>query len=44
MNPMGILMKDVLYVLVTIAFFALMIWYVRGCEHLGAESEEEPRQ
>ena len=25
-------MKDAVYVLITIAFFALMLAYVRGCE------------
>ena len=36
-------MIDVLYILVTVAFFALMLAYVRGCERLGqdASGEEE---
>ncbi len=39
-------MKDVAYVLGTIAFFAWMLVYVRGCEALGRErapDEEKPR-
>jgi len=38
-------MLDVVYILVTVAFFALMLAYVRGCELLGREStgeEERP--
>jgi hypothetical protein len=30
-------MYDVLYVAGTIAFFALMLAYVRGCERLGKD-------
>jgi hypothetical protein len=39
-------MLDILYVAGTIAFFALMVVYVRACERLGAERqsrEETPR-
>jgi hypothetical protein len=32
-------MLDLLYVLGTIGFFALMIAYVRGCEALGREPD-----
>ena len=38
-------MLDVVYILVTLAFFGLMLAYVRGCEHLGKEGtgeEERP--
>jgi len=36
-------MLDALYILLTLAFFGLMLAYVRGCEHLGhdATGEEE---
>jgi hypothetical protein len=36
-------MWDLLYVALTIVFFALMLAYVRGCERLGhdATGEEE---
>ena len=38
-------MYDALYVVGTIAFFALMLAYVRGCERLGAEhSAKEDRK
>ena len=37
-------MIDVLYVVLTVAFFALMIAYVRGCERLGEEPGEESRK
>jgi hypothetical protein len=38
-------MRDLLYVSMTVAFFALMLAYVRGCELLGREniSEEDTR-
>jgi hypothetical protein len=28
---------DIVYVAITVAFFALMLAYVRGCERLGRE-------
>ena len=28
-------MLDLVYMLITVAFFALMLWYVRGCAQLG---------
>ena len=34
-------MRDLLYVGVTVAFFALMLAYVRGCERLGRENTGE---
>jgi hypothetical protein len=34
-------MIDALYVLVTVAFFATMILYVRVCERLGSGEEDE---
>ncbi len=38
-------MLDILYILITLAFFGLMLAYVRGCEHLGRDGtgEEERR-
>lgn len=37
-------MLDAVYIAVTIAFFALMLAYVAGCERLGRDgSGEEPR-
>jgi len=32
-------MLDVLYVIGTVAFFALMLAYVRACEGLGRDAE-----
>jgi hypothetical protein len=42
-------MLDILYILGTVAFFALMLAYVAGCERLGWASDgdviaKEPRQ
>ncbi len=34
-------MLDVVYIAVTVAFFALMLAYVRGCEHLGKDGAGE---
>jgi hypothetical protein len=36
-------MLDVIYVLTTIVFFALMLAYVRGCERLGKDASGEER-
>jgi hypothetical protein len=36
-------MNDLLYVLGTIAFFALMIAYVRGCDRLGQLASADSR-
>ncbi len=38
-------MLDLVYILVTLAFFGLMLLYVRGCERLGKDGtgeEERP--
>ena len=38
-------MLDLVYILITLAFFGLMLAYVRACEHLGKEGtgeEERP--
>ncbi len=38
-------MLDVAYILITLAFFGLMLAYVRGCERLGKDGtgeEERP--
>lgn len=37
-------MFDVVYLLTTIAFFALMIAYVAACARLGRAAEAEPDQ
>ena len=34
-------MADALYVVGTLAFFALMLAYVRGCERLGDRKDNE---
>jgi len=34
-------MLDVVYILLTLAFFGLMVAYVRACEHLGREGTGE---
>ena len=34
-------MLDLLYVAITIAFFAIMLAYVRGCKVLGREPARE---
>jgi len=34
-------MLDFIYILVTLAFFGLMIAYVAGCEHLGRDGTGE---
>lgn len=34
-------MWDVVYVLITLLFFAAMLWYVAGCQRLGGSSESE---
>ena len=33
-------MLDVIYILATIAFFALMLLYVRACERLGRDASD----
>jgi hypothetical protein len=32
-------MIDVLYLILTVGFFALMLAYIRGCEALGRDSD-----
>ena len=32
---------DVVYIALTLAFFGLMLLYVRGCEHLGKDAAGE---
>jgi hypothetical protein len=34
-------MTDILYVLATVAFFALMLGYVRACEALGDKDSDD---
>lgn len=34
-------MLDFVYIIVTLAFFGLMIAYVRGCERLGKDGTSE---
>jgi hypothetical protein len=36
-------MLDIGYIALTIAFFALLLAYVRGCEKLGRRQEGEER-
>jgi len=36
-------MLDIAYVALTVAFFALMLAYVRGCQALGARQDAEDR-
>jgi hypothetical protein len=45
--PSERIMADVLYVLGTVAFFGLMLLYVRGCDALGrgaVDADEERNQ
>lgn len=37
-------MLDLLYVVLTIAFFALMLWYVNGCASLGHSTMERDEE
>jgi hypothetical protein len=37
-------MMDIVYIVVTVLFFALMIAYVRGCELLGRDAEGEEKR
>ena len=34
-------MWDVAYLLITLLFFAAMLWYVQGCEALGGKSDAD---
>jgi hypothetical protein len=36
-------MLDIAYIALTVVFFALMIAYVRACEHLGERQDSEER-
>jgi hypothetical protein len=36
-------MLDIAYIALTVAFFALLLAYVRGCEKLGRRQEGEER-
>jgi len=36
-------MLDLIYIVITIGFFALMLRYVRACEALGRREEKEQR-
>jgi hypothetical protein len=36
-------MLDMIYIVVTVAFFGLMLAYIRGCERLGRDSTGEDR-
>jgi hypothetical protein len=36
-------MRDVAYIALTVAFFALMLAYVRACDRLGRRQEGEER-
>jgi hypothetical protein len=36
-------MLDIAYIALTLVFFALMLWYVRGCDALGRRQEGEDR-
>lgn len=35
-------MWDLIYLMIALAFFAAMLWYVRACERLGGESSRRP--
>jgi len=35
-------MIDFIYILATVAFFALMLLYVRACERLGRDRTDQP--
>ena len=37
-------MLDVVYILVTLAFFGLMVAYVRACEKLGRDGTADPER
>jgi hypothetical protein len=38
--PGCVLMIDLIYIVATIGFFALMLAYVRGCERLGRQTTD----
>lgn len=37
-------MRDIAYIALTLAFFGLMLAYVRGCERLGREATDEEQR
>lgn len=37
-------MIDLAYIALTLGFFGVMLWYVRGCEHLGRRNSESDEQ
>jgi len=37
-------MLDIVYIAVTVAFFGLMLAYVRACEHLGKDGSGEEQR
>jgi len=37
-------MMDVVYVVITVAFFVLMLGYIRGCQVLGASGVRDGRE
>jgi hypothetical protein len=39
-SPSGIAMIDFLYVFGTVAFFALMLLYVRACDRIGRDATD----
>jgi len=39
-HQLGASMLDVVYILGTVAFFALMLLYVRACERLGRDTTD----
>jgi hypothetical protein len=34
-------MWDLIYLLITVLFFAAMLWYVAGCERLGGRAPQK---
>jgi hypothetical protein len=40
-NLVGTAMLDVIYILITVAFFAIMLLYVRACERLGRDTTDK---
>ena len=37
-------MWDIAYVLITLLFFAAMLWYVQGCQRLTGSSTDDREQ
>jgi hypothetical protein len=40
----GVAMTDWMYLVITVAFFAAMLGYTKGCEALGREADSETPQ